>query len=119
MLDGSIEIAEGIAVIRSDTPIITDVQSALDLLGTIGWEHHITKAAISKTAISEDFFKLSTGLAGEVVQKFVNYGWRVAVFGDFSQHTSQALRSYIYESNKGNHICFVATQQEAIEKLHE
>ena len=34
--------------------------------------------------LSPDFLRLSTGLAGDVLQKFVNYGLRVAIVGDVS-----------------------------------
>lgn len=37
------------------------------------------------------FFRLSTGLAGEILQKYVNYAGRVAFFGDFSLSQQEAL----------------------------
>ena len=72
---------------------------------------------ISKQLIAEDFFVLSTGLAGEVLQKFVNYDGRIAIYGDYSHYTSKPLKDFIYESNKGKDIFFVATKDEAIDKL--
>ncbi len=36
------------------------------------------------------FFRLSTGLAGEILQKYVNYAGRVAFFGDFSLSQQEA-----------------------------
>lgn len=106
-----------VAVINSDTPVITDVQSALDLISTIGFEHGCRNITVNKESVAEDFFKLSTGLAGEVVQKFVNYNVRFAIFGDFSHYTSKPLHDYIYECNKGRHLNFTATEQEAVERL--
>jgi hypothetical protein len=108
---------EGIAVIESDTPIILDVQSALDLIATVGYEHNIRKLAIAKSAINEDFFKLSSGFAGDVVQKFVQYGFQVAIFGDFSHYTSKPLRDYMYECNNGKHLFFVERKEEAVTRL--
>lgn len=72
---------------------------------------------ISKQLIAEDFFVLSTGFAGEVLQKFVNYDGRIAIYGDYSHYTSKPLKDFIYESNKGKDIFFVATKDEAIDKL--
>jgi hypothetical protein len=115
----NIKIIDDIAVIDSSAPLITDVQSALDLIASIGFEHNITKIVIGKAAFSEDFFRLSSGLAGEVVQKFVTYGFRVAIVGDFSGYTSKPLRSYIYECNTGRHLNFAADEDEAIRKLTE
>jgi rifampin ADP-ribosylating transferase len=106
-----------IALIKSDTPIITDAQSALDLIASLFYEQQITKIAINKAAVSEDFFKLSTGLAGDVVQKFVNYRCRLVIIGDFSGYTSKPLHDYIYESNNGMTLNFVTDEQEAVRRL--
>ena len=65
----------------------------------------------------ELFFVLSTGVAGEVAQKFVNYKMRFAIIGDFSGYTSKSLQDFIYESNKGKHLFFVANEDEAIARL--
>lgn len=72
---------------------------------------------IAKEQIAEEFFVLSTGLAGEILQKLVNYGGRIAVYGDFSGYTSKPLRDFIYESNKGKDIFFVRTAEEAVDRL--
>ena len=111
------KIIDGIAIVNSKTPLITDARSALDFIASVGCENNVTKIAIHKAAVGEDFFRLSTGLAGEVAQKFVNYGFRLAVIGDFSGYTSKSLRDYMYECNKGRHLYFVKDEGEAIEKL--
>lgn len=106
-----------IAVIQSNETLITDGQSALDLAASIIYENGCKNMIIPKSVVCEDFFKLSTGIAGEVVQKFVNYGCRVAVIGDFSGYTSKPLHDYIYECNNGRHFFFTATEAEALVKL--
>jgi hypothetical protein len=106
-----------IAVIKSGALVVTDGQSALDLAATIDYEHGAQRVIIPKSAVCEGFFKLSSGVAGEVAQKFVNYGFRVAIVGDFSSYASKPLRDYIYECNKGRHMYFAATEAEAIERL--
>jgi hypothetical protein len=106
-----------IAAVESNEPIITDGQSALDLAATIDYNHDAQRVIIPKPAICEGFFKLSTGIAGEVAQKSVNYGFHVVIVGDFSGYTSESLRDYIYECNKGRHINFAVTEAEAIERL--
>lgn len=75
--------------------------------------------AVDKSAVSEDFFILSRGLAGEVLQKFINYHAKIAIFGDYSKYTSKPLKDFIYESNKGKDIFFVATQDETVTRLSE
>ncbi len=106
-----------VAVIRSDTPVIITPADALQLLMDIKIADMCDRIAISKSALPEEFFILSSGLAGEVLQKFVNYHSRLAIFGDFSVYTSKPLKDFIYESNKGNNIFFTATEEEAVEKL--
>ena len=105
------------AVIDSEDKVITDSQSALDLLMTVKYDAETKNIVINKKMIAEDFFILSTGLAGEILQKYINYGGRVAIYGDFSHYTSKPLKDFIYESNKGKDVFFVATEDEAIEKL--
>ena len=106
-----------IVIIESDAPIITDGQTALDLLATINYEDDCDRIAIKKEAIAEDFFRLSSGLAGEILQKVVNYRKKLSIIGDFSHYESKPLHDLIYECNKGKDISFVSTEQEAIDRL--
>lgn len=106
-----------IAVISSDKTVISDVQSALDLAMTVNCETGAANIVIDKRLICEDFFILSTRLAGEILQKFINYRVKMAVYGDYSRYTSKPLKDFIYESNKGKDFFFVSTKEEAIQKL--
>ncbi len=106
-----------IALVHEDTILLKDEQSALDFIMTTSYETSSNRLTLNKEAISEDFFNLSTKLAGNILQKFVNYHIKFAIVGDFSGYSSKALKDFIYECNKGNHIFFVPTEQEAIEKL--
>ena len=108
-----------IAVVSSDDLLITNVQSALDLIMTVKYETDCTNIAINKEAITDDFFILSTCLAGEIMQKVINYGVRFAIYGDFSEYTSKPLKDFMYESNKGNDIFFQPTISLAIDKLSD
>ena len=108
-----------IAVISSDEQVISGTQSALDLAMTVKYEAGTGNIAISKDLICEDFFVLSTGVAGEILQKFVNYHVGAAIYGDYSHYTSKPLRDFIYESNRGKNFFFVATKEEAVQKLAE
>lgn len=60
---------------------------------------------------------MSSGLAGEILQKYINYGGRIAIFGDYSRYTSKPLKDFIYESNNGKDVFFVATEVEAVDML--
>ena len=106
-----------IAVVSSDRKVIVDTQSALDLAMTVKYEAGTANLVLDKRLICEDFFILSTGVAGEILQKFVNYHVRAAIYGDYSHYTSKPLKDFIYESNQGKNFFFVATKEEAIQKL--
>lgn len=106
-----------LAVVSSDEKVIVDVPSALDLAMTAKYETGAANLVLDKGLICEDFFILSTGLAGEVLQKFINYRVRAAIYGDYSRYTSKPLKDFIYESNRGRNFFFTATKEEAIQKL--
>ena len=111
------KLNETVAAARGEELLVSTAQEAMDLIATARYETGCEALILPKAALAEDFFKLSTGLAGEVLQKFVNYGMRVAIVGDFSRYTSKPLRDFIRESNRGKTVFFVPTEQEALEKL--
>jgi len=106
-----------IAVVNDSELLITDVQSALDLIATVRYETDCDCLAIQSSCLSADFFILSKRLAGEILQNFVNYGIKLAIIGDFSGYTRKPLRSLIYESNRGSSVFFVSSVEEAVVKL--
>lgn len=106
-----------IALVHSEQLLITDIQSALDMIATVKYETGSHLMVLNKSALTEDFFKLSTCLAGEILQKFINYGVKIAIVGDFSSYSSKPLKDFIYESNQGKDVFFVSTVDEAIERL--
>ena len=105
------------AIVNSSEIVIKDAQSALDVLMSAKYDIGTKNIVIDKKLVAEDFFILSKGLAGEILQKYVNYGGRIAIYGDYSLYTSKPLKDFIYESNKGKDVFFVATQDEALERL--
>lgn len=108
-----------VALISGGEIVISDVQSALDLIMTARYKGGAEKLAIDKTAVTGDFFILSTGLAGEILQKFTNYHVKAAFYGDFSGYTSKPLKDFMYESNQGSSVFFVPTREEALKRLSE
>ena len=106
-----------VAVIASEEKVILDASSALELAMTARYEGNAERLVINKRAVTEDFFILSTGLAGEILQKFTNYHIKAAFYGDFTRYTSKPLRDFIYESNQGSSIFFVPTQEEALRRM--
>lgn len=103
-----------IAELLSDEMLITDVQSALDLVMTVIYETDADRILLDKKNVAEEFFILSSGLAGEILQKFMNYKVKAAFYGDYSRYTSKPLKDFIYESNKGSDFFFAGSREEAI-----
>ena len=91
-----------------DGPPVASGRDASDIIGE-ALSVQAQMVVIPVARLSPDFLRLSTGLAGEVLQKFVNYGLRVAIVGDVSAAAaaSAPLRDFIGESNRGRHVWFV------------
>lgn len=108
-----------VAHVIDNNIIINDSQSAIDVMMAVKYDAGTKNIAISKNLITDNFFILSSGLAGEILQKFVNYQFRVAIYGDFTKYTSKPLKDFIYESNKGHDIFFVDSLETAVKYLTE
>ena len=111
------KVINDIVVVNSNELIIKDVQTAIDFVMTIKYETNCNKIALNKSAVVEEFFILSKGLAGEILQKFINYHVKFAIYGNYSKYKSKPLRDFMYESNKGKDIFFVENEEEAIKML--
>ena len=96
--------------------VINNTPDALDLIATAGY-NDAAGVVIPKERLTPDFFNLKTRIAGDILQKCVNYGMRVAIAGDFSAYTSKSLADFIRESNRGRHVFFKATIDEAARAL--
>lgn len=107
-----------LAVADTNEIIIKNIEDGTDLLGNVFYQG-IDKVIINKQCITPAFFDLKTGIAGEVLQKFATYRVRLVIFGDWHTYNSNSLRDFIYESNKGKHVNFVATKEEAITLLSQ
>ena len=77
--------------------------------------------AVPVARLDPAFFDLSSGFAGEITQKVVNYGLKLAIIGDFgaadADATSQPFADYVWETNRGDHIWFLDDEAALAEKL--
>ena len=105
-----------IAELTSSGIIIDNIEDGLNLLGDLYYQG-FDSVLIYKENITSDFFDLSSGIAGEILQKFSTYRVRLAIIGDFSTYTSKSLTDFMYESNKNRHINFVYSVTDAINIL--
>ena len=107
-----------VAIIKSSDVLINNVHDALDLMATISHMYDCNKMVVSKTSITESFFDLKTGLAGEILQKYTNYNMKIAIVGNFEMYNSKSLKDFIFESNKGRQVFFLPEEETAIDRLH-
>ncbi|GAA2212134.1 hypothetical protein GCM10009850_075960 [Nonomuraea monospora] len=90
----------------------------LDLIAE-AWGHHVPWVAVPIERLPGDFFKLSTGVAGEITQKFANYRIGLAIVGDTDHHAAagNAVRAWIIEANRGGQLWFVRDEAELAARL--
>jgi hypothetical protein len=101
--------------VPADGPLLS---SGADALGLI-YEAEADWIAVPVARLDPAFFDLSSGLAGDIVQKFANYRQRLAVVGDISDALAEsgALRDFVRESNRGRQLWFVADGDELTRRL--
>jgi hypothetical protein len=99
---------ERVFVCDGDGPCLADYRALTDLIGEL-YGARPAWVAIPLARLGPDFLKLSSGVAGEVLQKLVNYRNRVAVVGDVAEAAaaSAPLADFIRESNRGDTVWFV------------
>jgi hypothetical protein len=104
--------------LEDEGALIERPDQANDLIGD-AWGHEATAIAIPVGRLHPEFFRLGSGLAGEITQKLVNYRILCAVIGDISPFLEQssALRDYVWESNRGSSVWFLADRTELEAKL--
>ncbi|KGN84073.1 DUF4180 domain-containing protein [Porphyromonas sp. COT-290 OH860] len=95
-----------VAEIITDKLILRSTEDGLDLLGNLYYQG-FNKLIIHKENITPDFFDLKTKIAGDILQKFVQYQMPLIIVGDFSEYNSKSLNDFIFESNKGKQINFI------------
>jgi hypothetical protein len=83
-------------------------RDAVDLIGA-ALSSQCALVVLPVERLSDEFFSLKTRVAGEMLQKFVNYERRLAIVGDISRHleASGPLRAFVAETNRGRQVWFV------------
>ncbi len=99
-------------------PRISTAQDAVDIIGQT-WHSRADLVVIPANRFDDGFFNLSTGLAGEFIQKFANYEVALAIIGDIAEHlrASSALQAFVHESNRGRQVWFLHNLSDLAETL--
>ncbi len=100
--------------------VLATVRDFTDLIGD-AMSEDVRTVAIPADRVGNDFFRLRTGVAGEVLQKLVNYQMKLAVIGDVSKWVaeSNAFRDLLIELERGTDVFFVADETALAERLLE
>jgi len=109
-MSGTVTEIAGVRAWLADAegPPIGDDRAASDILGeTFG--HGVRLVVIPTSRLTPAFLDLKTRLAGELLQKFVNYDRQVVILGDVSEAVagSNPLRDFVRESNRGRTVWFM------------
>jgi hypothetical protein len=101
--------------VAADGPLLRTGADALELI----FADDADLLVVPAERLDPAFFDLSSGVAGEFAQKFVNYRKRLAIVGDISAAVdgSGALRDFVRESNRGRQLWFVADDAELTARL--
>ncbi len=96
---------------------IKSVQDTLDLMADVCIGGQCTGMILYSESLEKAFFDLKTGFAGEILQKFSNYYFQLAIIGDFSVDKSKSLKDFIYECNQGRLVFFKSSLEAAVEAM--
>jgi hypothetical protein len=105
-----------IAEVTDKNMVITNTDEAVDLMGNISY-NDCSRIIIYEENLHPDFFRLSTRLAGDILQKVSNYRMKLAIVFDPIKYKSKSLSDFVYECNKGRQVFFVKDRDEALERL--
>jgi len=97
-----VEKLDGISYLLCDSaaePLQAE-EDVMDLIAA-GWEHGVSRAIIGEAAMSDEFFRLRSGLAGLALQKLVNYGMRTAAIIPDEAAIQGRAKEMMAELNKG------------------
>src|ERR1700691_1794627 len=113
---------QGVRVLEllADESKLQTYNDAVELIGK-SFENRATLIVIPVECLDDEFFQLKTRIAGELIQKFVQYRLRLAIVGDISGFLaeSSALRAFVTESNRGNDVWFLASRAELSRRLKQ
>lgn len=119
-MDYRIEEFEGrrLLVLEGEEPTLARVQDMLDLIAE-ALPRRVGMIVVPVVRLDPSFFRLRSGLAGEFVQKIVNYRLKLAVIGDVSKFIagSAAFADFVRESNHGRDVLFLPDLNALADKL--
>src|SRR5690606_35780243 len=108
---------ERLVEVTSEGVVVQSSQGVLDLIANLVWGNEASGLILHERHVNPSFFDLSTGIAGEIIQKCTNYRVRLGLVGDCQRSPSKSLQAVIVESNRGSQVYFADTLEEAVDPL--
>lgn len=113
-------VRHGVRVLSlaAEGPVIAGESDALDVIGD-AFGHEATVVAVPIARLAPEFFELRSGVAGAVVQKFVNYRVRLVIIGDLPEDVAGdgPVADWVREANAGRDLWFVGDEAELDRRL--
>ncbi len=89
------------------------IRSPADIPAALSACDGASRLLLTEAELAPAFFDLKSGLAGEVMQKFVNYHMRVAIVVPDPAVYGARVQELVYEHQFHSHVRFVRTRAEA------
>ena len=104
--------------VPAEGPPFSGPQDVVDIIGE-AFGARPDWIVIPLARLGDGVLDLKTRLLGEMLQKFVTYGFRVALVGDVSHviATSKPFADFVRETNRGTQIWFVPSRAALLEKI--
>jgi len=93
------------------------VQDKTQVADAIGLCFGTDGLLLTENDVGPDFFRLESGVAGELLQKLVNYGVKTAFVCAYPSAHGQRFAELSFEHSTHPHVRFFRTPQEAIDWL--
>ncbi|MBH2846778.1 DUF4180 domain-containing protein [Serratia marcescens] len=99
-------------------PMLKD-ENDVSLFIAPAFEHDAGMIALPINRLDAAFFLLRSGIAGAVLQKFINYRLRVALLGNITPWLAQSnvLQDFVREANRGEQVWFLSSLTELEQRL--
>lgn len=101
--------------LHDEGALLNTEQDGLDLVGVCAG-HGVNLALIPGERLSDDFFRLRTGVAGAILQKLTLYNIKTAVVMD-ERRALGKFKDFLAETNRGRMFRAYSRVEEAVEWL--
>jgi hypothetical protein len=107
-----VSAASGVADLTGSDFVVNAPADVLELFAA-----GLQRFVLDERQLSDAFFDLSSGFAGELLQKCSNHQLRIGVVGHDHGARSLSFRQFAVESNRGGAFVFVGSVEEGLTRL--